>query len=113
VDPSDSSPNVTKEEWDELKDAARTFIQNLSDGDGDDDSLLSWTHAKPCLYTMSPDEHFFVGRPSGYQRTYAVAGLSGHGFKMTPALGQVIADMAIDGSSHLNVDFLSPSRFGV
>ena len=66
-----------------------------------------------CLYTMSPDEHFILGPRPGSRRTFFAAGLSGHGFKLAPALGDALADLALLGSTSLPVGFLSPGRFGV
>ena len=65
-----------------------------------------------CLYTMSPDEHFIVDRHPDDPRIVFAAGLSGHGFKFTPVLGRVLADLAIDGKTSLPIDFLSLARFG-
>lgn len=65
-----------------------------------------------CLYTMSPDEHFILGPRPGCRRTFFAAGLSGHGFKLAPALGDALADLALLGSTDLPVGFLSPGRFG-
>ena len=42
---------------------------------------------KSCLYTMTPDEHFYLDTPS--QDLLVMGGLSGHGFKFLPALGQI------------------------
>jgi sarcosine oxidase len=64
-----------------------------------------------CLYTMSPDEHFIVDRHPDDERVVFAAGLSGHGFKFTPVLGRVLADVAVDGCTDLSVSFLSLSRF--
>ena len=64
------------------------------------------TDAKVCMYTMTPDEHFLVDQAPGMKRTWFAAGLSGHGFKMTPALGQVLSDLALDGASKLPAGFL-------
>jgi sarcosine oxidase len=66
-----------------------------------------------CLYTMSPDEHFILGPRPGCRRTFFAAGLSGHGFKLAPALGDALADLALLGRTTLPVGFLSPGRFGV
>jgi sarcosine oxidase len=66
-----------------------------------------------CLYTMSPDEHFILGPRPGCRRTFFAAGLSGHGFKLAPALGDALADLALLGRTNLPVGFLSPGRFGV
>jgi len=65
-----------------------------------------------CLYTMSPDEHFILGPRPDCRRTFFAAGLSGHGFKLAPALGDALADLALLGRTTLPVGFLSPRRFG-
>jgi sarcosine oxidase len=55
-----------------------------------------------------------IGQPASQERVYVVAGLSGHGFKMTPALGQILADLALEQDiSHWKTDFVSPARFGL
>lgn len=63
-----------------------------------------------CLYTMSLDEHFVVDRHPEDGRIVFAAGLSGHGFKFTPALGKALAELAVDGRSALPIDFLSIKR---
>ena len=40
-----------------------------------------------------------------------VAGLSGHGFKFAPVLGEALADLATTGRSELPIGFLSIKRF--
>ena len=67
--------------------------------------------ASTCLYTMSPDGHFIVGARHGSSRVHYAAGLSGHGFKLGPALGDALADRALSGRTRLPVEFLSPKRF--
>jgi monomeric sarcosine oxidase len=64
-----------------------------------------------CMYTMSPDEHFIVDRSPADPRIVFAAGLSGHGFKFTPVLGQALADLAVDGRTSLPMGFLSLDRF--
>jgi sarcosine oxidase len=36
-----------------------------------------------------------------------LAGFSGHGFKLSPAMGDIAADLALDGYTHQPIDFLS------
>jgi monomeric sarcosine oxidase len=64
-----------------------------------------------CLYTMSPDEHFIVDRHPAHSNVVFAAGLSGHGFKFTPVLGQALADLVLDGGTDLPIEFLSLARF--
>lgn len=63
-----------------------------------------------CLYTMSPDEHFLVDRHPDDPRVVFAAGLSGHGFKFTPILGQALADLASETLPNSAISFLSLRR---
>ncbi|HEX4143304.1 MAG TPA: N-methyl-L-tryptophan oxidase [Pirellulales bacterium] len=63
-----------------------------------------------CLYTMTPDGHFVVDRHPEHPQVAFAAGLSGHGFKFVPVLGQILADLALDGRTSLPIDFLSCRR---
>jgi len=63
-----------------------------------------------CLYSMSPDGHFLFDRHPEYPLVTA-AGFSGHGFKFTPVLGAAAAELIVDGSTQLPVQFLSKQRF--
>lgn len=61
-----------------------------------------------CMYTMSPDEHFIVDRVA--ENCVFACGLSGHGFKFIPVLGQALVEM-LEGRSRADMDFLRVSRF--
>ena len=63
------------------------------------------------MYTMSPDEHFVVDRHPDDDRICFAAGLSGHGFKFAPVLGAALADLAVEGTTSLPIDFLRLDRF--
>ena len=47
-----------------------------------------------CLYTMTPDSHFFVERVG--PRLVVGSACSGHGFKFAPAIGKRLAALALD-----------------
>jgi len=64
-----------------------------------------------CLYTMSPDGHFLLGLHPADPRVAIAAGFSGHGFKFAAVVGEVLADLALDGRTALPIGFLSPTRF--
>lgn len=66
-----------------------------------------------CMYTMSPDEHFLVDRHPAHPHVVLAAGLSGHGFKFTGVLGQVLAELALDGRTAQPIEFLSLGRLGL
>ncbi len=65
------------------------------------------------MYTMSADEHFIVDRLPGDDRISFAAGLSGHGFKFAPVLGEALASLALDGQTDLPIEFLSCARPGL
>jgi glycine/D-amino acid oxidase-like deaminating enzyme len=69
------------------------------------------TRHSVCLYTMSPDGHFVVGRMPVSPVAFA-AGLSGHGFKFASVLGEALVELALDGTTRHPAGFLSPERFG-
>ncbi len=65
----------------------------------------------PCMYTLSPDEHFLLGRHPGWgRRVWLAAGLSGHGFKFAGVLGQALAEQIAQTETHLPVGFLDAAR---
>jgi glycine/D-amino acid oxidase-like deaminating enzyme len=59
---------------------------------------------------MSPDEHFIIDRHPDDPRVAFAAGLSGHGFKFTSGLGEILVDLALDGGTSQPIDFLSLKR---
>ena len=64
-----------------------------------------------CLYTMSPDGHFALGLHPEHSRVTIAAGFSGHGFKFASVIGEVLADLALSGTTRHPLGFLSPQRF--
>jgi sarcosine oxidase len=66
--------------------------------------------AVPCMYTVTPDYHFVIaGHPRHPQVTVA-CGFSGHGFKFVPVVGEILADLAIDGTTRHPIDLFRPGR---
>jgi len=67
---------------------------------------------KTCLYTNTPDENFILDFLPGFNNSAVVAaGFSGHGFKFASVIGEILADLAIEGTTALPIDFLSAQRF--
>ncbi len=65
-----------------------------------------------CLYTMTPDADFIVDRHPEHPHAAIGAGFSGHGFKFTPAIGEALANLALDPAA-IPLPRLSLNRFGV
>jgi sarcosine oxidase len=75
-------------------------------------STQTFREAKPCMYTLSPDGHFVIDRHPAHANVVLCGGFSGHGFKFAPVVGEIGADLALDGGSRHQIDFLSLRRFG-
>jgi sarcosine oxidase subunit beta len=86
--------------------------------------VVEMTHARmPCLrdvplgerwsgfYEMSPDGLALLGRVA--EKRYVATGSSGHGVMHAPALGQLLAELIVDGHCSLDVSALDPARFGL
>jgi sarcosine oxidase subunit beta len=64
------------------------------------------------LYEMSPDRHALLGLASGERNLYLINGSSGHGVMHAPALGQLLAEIMLEGRAlSLDVTPLDPGRF--
>ncbi len=70
------------------------------------------TQHSVCMYTMSPDAQFVVDRHPAHPQVIFVAGLSGHGFKFAPVLGEIVADLVKSGVTNYPIGFLRSTRFG-
>ena len=62
------------------------------------------------MYTMSPDGHFVMDFHGDHRNVAFAAGLSGHGFKFAPVLGNRLVEM-LDGNPDPQMEFLSLKRF--
>lgn len=65
------------------------------------------SRARVCMYTNSPDLNFYLGLHPHHEGVAVAAGLSGHGFKFAPAIGEALAGLALDGKSPFD---LAPFR---
>ncbi|MFF2851177.1 N-methyl-L-tryptophan oxidase [Streptomyces sp. NPDC058001] len=67
--------------------------------------------AATCMYSNTPDEHFVIARHPAHPGSVTVAcGFSGHGFKFVPVVGEITADLALDGSTRHPIDLFDPHR---
>jgi sarcosine oxidase len=71
----------------------------------------TFREAKPCMYTLTPDEHFVIDHHPDHPGLILCGGFSGHGFKFAPVLGEIGAELALDGGSRHEIEFLSLRRF--
>ena len=50
-----------------------------------------------CLYTDTPDYHFLLDWHPGHQNVIICSPCSGHGFKFSAVMGEIVADMVTKG----------------
>jgi sarcosine oxidase len=62
--------------------------------------------ARVCLYTNTPDHHFLIDLHTDHRNVVVVSACSGHGFKLSPAMGRAAADLATAGRTDLPIAFL-------
>ena len=71
----------------------------------------SITDSAVCIYSNTPDGNFVIDRLDGFRRVTVAGGFCGHGFKFAPVVGEVLADLALEGATTLPVEFLRRNRF--
>ncbi|HEX4629342.1 MAG TPA: N-methyl-L-tryptophan oxidase [Chthoniobacterales bacterium] len=74
-------------------------------------AAAKFREAKPCMYSLTPDGNFVIDRHPQHPNVILCGGFSGHGFKFAPVIGEIAADLALDGGSRHRIDFLSLERF--
>jgi sarcosine oxidase len=67
--------------------------------------------AAACLYTVTPDRRFIIDRHPEQDRVYVISACSGHGFKHSAGIGNVVAEMMTEGRSSIDLAPFSVSRF--
>jgi glycine/D-amino acid oxidase-like deaminating enzyme len=65
--------------------------------------------SKVCMYTGTQDRNFIID--SLDKHTIIATGFSGHGFKFSPLIGQIVADLAVHGVSRHGIEPWSLTRF--
>jgi sarcosine oxidase subunit beta len=64
------------------------------------------------LYAITPDWHPILDRCPGVEGVYCAVGFSGHGFKMSPIIGQLMAELIVDQQAKtLDIAPLRLARF--
>ncbi len=83
--PEHLSGQVDAQEIADIRSLIRRFFP---DADG---ALRS---AATCLYTNTPDGHFWLDRHPAYENVLIASPCCGHGFKFASAVGEILADLA-------------------
>ncbi|HEX8026876.1 MAG TPA: N-methyl-L-tryptophan oxidase [Vicinamibacterales bacterium] len=86
-----------------IRQALRPCLPALADG-----ALVDTVQ---CKYTLTPDQHFVIGRHPDVANVVIASPCSGHGYKFASVIGEMLADLAIDGSTRHPIELFSPLRF--
>jgi glycine/D-amino acid oxidase-like deaminating enzyme len=63
------------------------------------------------IYDDTPDYHPILDRLPGYDGLYCAVGFSGHGFKLSPLVGQWMAEFVLTGQKPIDMQLLHFMRF--
>jgi len=66
--------------------------------------------AVACMYTDTPDAKFVIDTHPDHQNVIVASPCSGHGFKHSAAIGEVVSQLAINGKSDIDISKFSFSR---
>ncbi|APX97751.1 N-methyl-L-tryptophan oxidase [Natronorubrum daqingense] len=95
IDPDDWADEPTLEDEQRLRKLSANRFPN---GDGPTLRLAT------CIVTRSLDGHFYLDTHPEYSQVSIAAGFTGHGFKFTSVVGEVLADFATDGETEHPID---------
>ena len=103
VDPSEAERTVDPATVEECRKVCQRFVPELADK-----PVLS---TKVCLYDMTKDSDFVIGRDPKHASIVYGYGFSGHGFKFGPVIGDIAADLVLDGGTRRDISRFSAARF--
>jgi sarcosine oxidase len=64
-----------------------------------------------CMCTYTPDKGFIVDHHPEHEQVLIGCGFSGRGYKFAPTIGEILADLAVDGGTRHEIGFMSATRF--
>lgn len=91
ADPDHLDRQIHPDEVEAMRAYLRPRIPALADG--------QFLRGAACTYTLTPDEDFVLSAHPRHPQVTVACGFSGHGFKFVPVIGEIIADLAVEGST--------------
>lgn len=71
----------------------------------------SYLRGRVCTYTLTPDGNFIIDKHPDDPTITIACGFSGHGYKFCPVVGEIVADLTLDGGTRHPIGFLGMNRF--
>ena len=94
VNPDRINRDVTPQEVEIMR---RIVRKHIPDADG------PLRAAVVCMYTNTPDHHFFMDRHPAHLQMLIASPCSGHGFKFSSVIGEVLADLMTNAQSRFDL----------
>ncbi|KGX90171.1 N-methyl-L-tryptophan oxidase [Pontibacillus marinus] len=66
---------------------------------------------KVCTYARTPDEDFIIDQHPRNKNLIIAGGFSGHGFKFSSVIGEILSDLVVKGESEFDLSMFSLGRF--
>lgn len=95
---------VRPEEVSDLREALAGRLPSLASG--------RLVDTVTCMYTLTPDHHFVIGPHPNHPQVVLASPCSGHGYKFASVVGEILADLTIDGTTRHATGLFAPDRFG-
>jgi sarcosine oxidase len=102
TDPDHIRRRVDDADLDPLRLMAATYLRGVSG------------HARrtlTCMYTNTPDHDFVIDFSPRDRRVLVISACSGHGFKFAPVIGDIAADLVLDGGTKRDISHFAAARF--
>jgi sarcosine oxidase len=102
IDPADADRSTRPDD----EAALREFVERyLPDGAGPTEMLTT------CIFTNTPDEHFIVDALPDAPQVLVLSPCSGHGYKFCSVIGEIAADLVVDGATRHDIGLFRLDRF--
>jgi sarcosine oxidase len=102
TDPEHIKRNVDDKDLDPLRLMAATYLRGVS---GHVRRTLT------CMYTNTPDHDFVIDFAPDDRRVVVISACSGHGFKFGPIIGDIAADLVLEGGTRRDISHFAAARF--
>lgn len=94
IDPDKMDRDCHPEDEEVLREGIRKYFP---DADGPTMAM------KTCIFTNTKDTHFILDLHPAYRQVAVAAGFSGHGFKFCSVIGEIMAQLVLDGKTTLDI----------
>lgn len=101
IDPDDNISPYGPTDEEDIRSFLNKFLPNANG------PLLK---GSTCIYTLTPDEDFILDRHPEYRHLFIAAGFSGHGFKFSSVVGEIISQVITKGKTQFDLSSFAINR---